>query len=651
MTTKAIDLDPGVRPQDDFHGHVNGRWIRAFVLPEDQTEATLFSLLAHEVNEDVARIIGHVAAASSGSAGPDTRAVADLYTSFMDEERIEERGTAVLAPDLAAVLGAPDRPALAQVLGRLQARGIGGLVEPSVAIDPDDPARHVLNLGRAGLGLPAASLYFGASGRDLRTRYAAHVGAMLALAGLPEAEKAAERVVQAETALAEWHTRADSAVVPADTGTCMRTVDGLAARRNGFPWATWLENFGPVTPSAAVRVRPEAFLPALEQWWSATDLESLRLWLAWRYVHEMAPFGPREVFAEHFRWYWRELTGARRPWRRRMRATAFVQTALGEALGERYLSQHLAPDTIRAVRELVDTLRCTYRAGLERADWMRADTRAMALAKLGAMRFEIGGPVAGTACVAPRTDPDDLIGNVHNTRAWRITRQLDCLDGPVDCSDWKVLPQAVTAYYRHGLNQVVIPAGLLRPPVFDVAGETARNFAVLGSIVCHEMSHAFYHRGAHHDERGRARTWWADEDRAEFARRTSLLVEQYDGYALDRLDGAGVSGERTLSENVADVTGLMVAQRAFAAHLDARGVTGEPYRAAMRRFFVLWASMWRAKRTRSRSLERLANDPHAPPPFRCNGPLGHVPAFYDAFSVTENDRMHIRTEARFTLLG
>lgn len=164
-----------------------------------------------------------------------------------------------------------------------------------------------------------------------------------------------------------------------------------------------------------------------------------------------------------------------------------------------------------------------------------------------------------------------------------------------------MLPQAVTAYYRHGLNQVVVPAGLLRPPVFTAGADPARDHAVLGAIVCHEMAHAF------------VRAWRTGADRAEFDRRTAALAAQYDRYTPEGPGGRRVSGTRTLAENIADIAGLTVAQAAFDEHLASRGVTGSARRRELRRFFVLWASMWRGKRTPERMRERLENDTHAPP--------------------------------------
>jgi putative endopeptidase len=311
---------------------------------------------------------------------------------------------------------------------------------------------------------------------------------------------------------------------------------------------------------------------------------------------------------------------------------SLVETFLGHAAGEHYVAENLAPGAIEGAVRLVDALVQTYRKGLERAGWLRDNTRIAALRKLDNMVFEIGSPSNSNAFDDLRLDAGDLIGNVMRGRQCQIMRDIARLGTKVDRSEWKIHPQQVTAYYRRGLNQVVIPAAMLQPPLFRSDGDMARNFAVLGSIICHEMSHAFDSYGSRYDEYGRVRNWWATEDRAEFTRRTALLVSQYDKYEPRDLPGHKVSGARTLGENIADVVGITVAQGAFADYLTAqRGALSDDQGAAadMRRFFVCWASMWRAKCTRERMRERLASDSHAPAEFRCNGVIGHIEAFYN----------------------
>ncbi|MEU6775254.1 M13 family metallopeptidase [Streptomyces sp. NPDC046759] len=633
--------DASVRPQDDFYRFVNGRWVDGYALPAHRAEATTLTLLADQVEGDVERVI-HDAVAHPERSGADRR-IAGLHASFMDEERIEELGAARgFAADLAAVGAAADREALAEVMGRLQAQGVGSAWDFSVAVDTARADQYVLTLSQAGLGLPSAGHY----GRtELVAGYTGHIAVMLGHAGLPDAGRAADDVVRLETGLAARHTVAQpGSRTPVRPLTC--TAGELAAREGGFPWAAWLRGLGDVPETATVRLRQPDFAGGLDEWWRSTGLDELRLWLSWRYVHEMVPFGPRQVFADNFAFYGRTLNGFTEPRPRRLRVISFVETFLGDAIAERYLAEHLAPGTVEAARELVAALVDAYRERLERAAWMAPGTREAALRKLDDMVFEIGHPQAAgpDGEDALHVDPADLLGNVKRGRARHIARELARLGTPVDRTEWKIHPHQVTAYYRHGLNQVVIPAGLLRPPVFDPAGDPARNFAVLGAIVGHEMAHAFDSRGSRYDGRGRLRDWWAPEDRAEFARRTQLLVAQYDAYEPEGFPGLRVSGARTVGENMADIAGVTVAHAAFAAR---RGTCGPE---ETRRFFAHWATMWRARTTAARMAERLASDRHPPAEFRCNGVLGHVDAFHDAFDVRPGDGLFIDPAQRFSLL-
>ncbi|MFD4542102.1 M13-type metalloendopeptidase [Streptomyces bauhiniae] len=681
VTAYDVDTDPRVRPQDDFHAHVNGRWLQAFRLPTHRAEATLLSLLGEKVQDDVVAVI-------RDSTPPETtrgtgRQIADLYASFMDEAGIAERGPAALTALLDTVRAVTGRAELARLMGRLQREGVGAPVEATVEADTTGARGYLLTLTQSGLALPGGpAAYLDPAHAPLREQYAAHVQAVLHLAGQVDPQEAARVAVRVESALAAAHTRPDASgriraqaqvttVAHLTTGTDTRTgtdtdtqagtgteaeagtgagAEAGAGVGEGFPWGAFLDGLGDLPPAARLQIRPGPYRPALDAWWAAHSLQELKLWLVWSQVHEAAPFAPAALFAENFRFYGQVLTGSREPRPRWMRATSFVQTVLGDEVGERYLRRHLAPGTLKAAADLVDALRAAYRDRLEQAEWMAQSTRKAALAKLDALRVELGHPQDMAGRGPLHTDPADLLGNVRRGRARSFERQLGRLAGPVDRGEWKVAPQAVTAYYRHGLNQVVVPAALLQPPLFDAGGDMTRNFALLGSVICHEMSHAFDSRGSRYDGEGRMREWWSEEDRAEFTRRTALLTEHYDRYVPEGLDGEHVSGARTAGENIADITGLTVAHTAFAAHLAASPLTETEREAQTRRFFALWATMWRVKRTPGRMRERLAHDRHAPPQVRCNAVLGHVPAFYRAFGVTETDSMFIPPEDRFTLL-
>lgn len=646
-----VELDTAIRPQDDFYRFVNGRWIEAFTLPEHRAEATMLSLLSAKVQDEVAAQIEGLVAEPDLEHGASDRQIASLYASFMDEDRIEQRGSAVFEPGLKIIRSISSRDELAYAVGKLQSQGAGGVVEFSVSTNTAQADQYVLALSQGGLGLPSAAMYRQVSHVGLREQYLAHMQSMLGHAGLEDPAAAAASVLRLEIELASGHVLpgADGRVSAAPA---ICSAAELAARTSGFAWAQWLRGLGTVPAEATVSVRPPEFLGALDAWWQSHDLDEFQLWLAWRYLHEMVPFGPRKVFADNFAFYGQVLNGLTQPRPRRIRAVSLVETFLGHAAGQRYLAEYLAHGAVDAATRLVEALVRSYRRRLEGASWVQEKTRAAALRKLDGMVFEIGSPRNSDSYEEMQIDSCDLIGNVTRGRQCQIMRDIARLGTEVDRSEWKIHPQQVTAYYRHGLNQVVIPAAMLQPPLFAADGDMARNFAMLGSIICHEMSHAFDSRGSRYDELGRVRNWWVQEDRGEFARRTALLVSQYDKYEPQETPGRNVSGARTLGENIADVVGLTVAQGAFADYLAGQpgAVDDQTNTANMRRFFICWASMWRAKCTRDRMRERLVSDSHAPAEFRCNGALGHIDEFYRAFDVQPGDNMYISPDNRFTLL-
>ena len=131
----GIDLshvDEGTRAQDDLFEHVNGRWLATHEIPADRALDGAFRTLADKAEVDVRTIIEE-AAASDAPAGTDARKIGDLFTSFMDTERIEALGLTPIATELDAITGAADRAALAAV-------GAGALATGGYALLGSDPA-------------------------------------------------------------------------------------------------------------------------------------------------------------------------------------------------------------------------------------------------------------------------------------------------------------------------------------------------------------------------------------------------------------------------------------------------------------------------------------------------------------------------------
>ncbi|MCY7289181.1 MAG: M13 family metallopeptidase, partial [Cryobacterium sp.] len=181
-TASGIDrdeLDLAVRPQDDLFRHVNGKWIARSEIPADKARWGSFYLLAEESEKAVREIILE---AQTAAPGTEERKFGDLYASFMDESRVEERGATPLAADLAAVDAVSSIPELLGTLGRLERAGVSGAFGLFVDNDPGDPERYLVFVEQGGLGLPDESYYRDEKFTAICDAYQAFLTRMLGLA-------------------------------------------------------------------------------------------------------------------------------------------------------------------------------------------------------------------------------------------------------------------------------------------------------------------------------------------------------------------------------------------------------------------------------------------------------------------------------------
>jgi predicted metalloendopeptidase len=174
------------------------------------------------------------------------------------------------------------------------------------------------------------------------------------------------------------------------------------------------------------------------------------------------------------------------------------------------------------------------------------------------------------------------------------------------------------------------PAAILQPPFFDPARPEPMNYAAIGAVIGHEISHSFDNLGANFDAEGRLRNWWTPEDLAHFDASAEQLVRQFDAY--HPFPDLAVNGRLTLTENLADLAGLASAYDAYHASLGGKaaptigGLTGD------QQFFLSFAQVWRSKMRDPMLRQRVLTDGHAPGQYRALT-VRNLDAWYAAFGV------------------
>ena len=630
-------FDRGLLPQDDLYGHVNAAWLKRTTIPDDRVTYGSFAEIVDKTDHDLRRLIEATAARPNRPRGSPAQQVADLYASMMDVAAIEARGASAIAPQvkrLDAIQTARDVAAEAGYLSSIAAGGpFGGLA----GLDPINPGAPVVRVSQGGILLPDRDYYLeqDPSLAAIRAAYVKYLTRIFELTHRPTPAEDARAVFAFETALARisW-TEAESRNLSA---TYTRfTLRQLASDMPGFDWAAWARPQG-IDRSPAVILAQPSFFKAFAELVPAVPIATLRAWLLSRYITAAAPYLSRAFDDARYDFFGVTLTGQARPRERWKRGVSMVNGFLGDALGKLYVEKHF-PDSTRArVQKILANVIAAYREALREADWLSGPARREALDKLSALSTGVGYPARWRDYRALSIAPDDLLGNWQRALTFDNQYRLGNLAGSAG-GEWVMPPQTVNAYYSPAANEIVLPAAIFQPPLFDPAADDAANYGAAGSLMAHEIGHAFDDRGRRYDGSGAVRDWWTAADAQRFEERVTRLAAQLDRY--EPLPGLHVNGRLTVAESLADLGGLAVAFRAYRLSLDngrapvVDGLTGD------QRFFMGWAQMWRARERDAYVRSTLQTSPYLPPMQRANAAVSNVEGFFQAFGVKPEHRLY-----------
>lgn len=638
----APRFDISVRPQDDLYQYVNGNWLRATVIPQDKSSYGAFAALRDTTRKHLRSIIDDVA--SRDYRGDcDQRKIGDFYKSFMNEALANSLGLAPLKNELAEVEKLETKADLAQHFGRLQQWGVAGPIGFYVGQDDKDSSRYIATVCQDGTTLPDRDYYLKDEPRfcKSRTALAAYMERLLGLSGHKNPAEAAKALLKLETSLAEiqWdRTRLRS---PLETYNKLH-VDELVKLAPGVAWERFFAGLG-IQNLDALNVVTPSFFKGLGTILGETDMATWRDYLRFRILDAYAPVLSTPFVDTHFELYGKTLAGIpklRPRWERAVAATATAGGfgVLGDAVGRLYVERHFDPRAKAKIDGLVAHLLAAFQESINELKWMSPGTKARAQEKLSKMTVKVGYGDHWRDYSSLEIHANDLVGNLMRSSRFEFERMLGKLDSPVDRNEWDMPPHTVNAYYSPSMNEIVFPAAILQPPFFDPQADDAVNYGAIGAVIGHEISHAFDDQGSQYDGDGNLNNWWTDEDRRAFEELIAKVVTQYEAY--QPLPGQPINGRLTLGENIADLSGLAVAYKAYEISLAGReperidGLTG------CQRFFLGWAQAWRCKYRDAELAMRLLTDPHSPAPFRANGAVSNMDAFYNAFDVKPGDRLY-----------
>jgi putative endopeptidase len=629
--------DPTVRPQDDLFRAVNGRWLDVTEIPADKARYGAFVQLRDLSDARVRSLLDELAARPQAS-GTDEAKVAAYYRSFVDTAAIDRAGLAAVKPFLDGIdaLGTPAD--LATWLG--QSMGlVGGPLGLYVGPDPKDAGQQLTTVRQAGLGLPERDYYLKSDDPRMalaRAAYETYLTQLGTLSGDAHAAATARQVMALERRIAELHWPRQDLRDRIKSYNPMPVAD-LPTSAPGLDWPRFLAG-AQLLAIERVSVSQPSAVKGIARLLTDVPVPQWRAYLRLHALDSFASVLPQAVREARFAFRGKALSGALEPPPRWQQAVAAVDGALGQAVGRAYVARHFPPQAKARMQALVGDLLAAYKESIDQLTWMTPATRAQAQDKLAHYGVKIGYPDRWRDHSRLVVQDGDAVGNFERAARWSWARIAARAGQPVDRSEWSLSPQTVNAYYSPPFNEIVFPAAILQPPFFDLAADAAANYGAIGAVIGHEISHGFDDQGSRYDGLGTLRDWWTEADRVAFDALTARLVAQYEGY--EPIPGKHINGKLTLGENIADLSGLQIAFKAYQRSLRGKpspvidGTTGE------QRFFMGFAQIWRDKQREEAALQQITTDPHSPARYRANGTPVNVDAFHQAFGTRPGDGMY-----------
>ena len=630
------NLDRSARPQDDFFQFANGGWLKKNPIPHDESRWNTFSVLRKK-NTLAIRSILESAKKQKPRTGSNLQKIRDYYISGMNVARRNQEGIKSLRPYLETVETIKTKGGVVRLAGMLQLNGIGSLWRSGTDQDMKNKNVVRLYLEQGGLGLPDRDYYLKTDKRsgEIRKKYLAYIEKLHKLVFKKYEKGFANKVMKIETGLAKASmTRVELRDLEKQYNKT--TFNGLLKKYPAIDWNAYFSEIH-AKKNGTIIVSQPLFLKKTDKMLRDISLDDWKCYFRWKITNAYPQYLGESTDKAHFDCYGKALAGIKKMKPQWERTAIEVDSMIGEALGAEYVKKYFPETAKKEINILVNNLVAVYRERIKALDWMSAETKKKAVAKLNAIKRKLGYPDKWKNYRKLKISSDSYILNQINSYKFEFARDIKKIGKKPDKKEWGMTPPTVNAYNNYLFNEIVFPAGIMQPPFFHPDADDAVNYGGIGAVIGHELTHGFDDKGSTFDKNGEMKNWWHKADRKLFMKKAQGLVEQYDKF--EALHGIYVNGKLTLGENIADLGGLVLAYYAYrkATHGEKKtiidGFTPE------QRFF-LGAAQAECGIAREASLKlQIATDPHSPSKARVNLAFCNMAKFYEAFGVKKGDKM------------
>ena len=642
------NMDPSVKPGDDFWLYAVGGWLKANPLDKQHAENGAFTDL-EELNNDRIKELIMKYAEKQLPQGTDGQKIGALYRLYMDSVSRNKMGYEPIKPYLKQVRDVKTREQLIKLMCEFDAKGFNtapfGI---SLSLNPFNSSEYMIGGGHGGASL-AQEYYANPNEQQKKTVEAKKALYKDFFKMVGYSDKEAQKKMEAEWAIE--HAIGIKTLNQVERRNPMATIHIMPWQQllNDFKdidWVGYRDALGMPKDIDQVNISQLEPLHEVERILANTSLEDLKSFVELQVIRSYSGF-LSDAFNDRAFEAQKAISGVQEQQPRWKRAVATISGSLGETIGKLYVQEYFPESSKQRVIRLVKDLQQAFEDRLKENTWMSDSTKAKALEKLHAMHINVGYPDKWEDMekFVDIRENENLVENfIRINQEARAAMFRKYWHQPVDKTLMVCTPQTVNAFYHPLFNSINFPAAILQPPFFDVNADYASNYGAIGVVMGHEMTHGFDDQGCQFDKDGNLKNWWTADDKTNYDARTKVIADWFS--EQEAVPGLKVNGQKTLGENVSDNGGLKIAYRAYQNRMKQEPLSNVEGFTPAQRFYLAYARVWACNSTPEYTAMLVNSDVHSPARIRVMAALPMIDTWYDAFDIKQGDKMFIPKEKR-----
>lgn len=617
------------RLEDDFYETVNFHDLKEMKIPADKTSWGTFNKISNETDNQMKTIFSELSRLESEDE--DIMKAVAYYNMAMDMETRNSLGIEPLEVEFDFI----DNNGLNEImLHFIFETPVGALMDIGAYSDMENSSLLIFDIYQPSLGLPSRRYYF--EEEEILESYKQHLVKIFEMIGDDNPEESMQKVLRVETFLAEYsNTPTENRDIEATTNKF--TIQELKTEYPNLPWGQIFEKIP--ADDFPVNVGQLKYFEALNKYVVDTPIEDMRPFFKYALINAYINYLSDDFVLQNFEFYGKTLRGQEEQEPLWKRSQDLVLRDFPHSIGKVYVQKYFSEESKEEMEKLVSNLKIAFEARIKDLDWMTPETKTKALEKLEAMGMKIGYPDKWDSYENIEVLDNEFLKsriNIVRFEALNGDHGLFKVGQAKDKTKWSMPPFMVNAYYSGTNVEIVFPAAILQEPFFSLDQTDAQNYAGIGMVIGHEITHGFDDKGKKMDKNGNLNNWWTDDDEKAFEVKSKMMQERFDSFEV--LPEKFINGNLTLGENIADLGGLNIA-------LDAYHLVGNNDE----EFFTHYSKSWVIKMREERQIQLLNIDPHSPAKYRVNGILPNLDSFYTTFNITESDGMFIPNNERIKI--